>query len=101
MQVYDRLVKLAEVYPVSGNKGGSYMTAFSDGLLEINIINVCFCLLPAPELSHAHCELPNAQAGIVTTVHGVQIIIAFAVLFVDQSYCESFCMPCKLILYAA
>ncbi len=40
MQVYDRLIKLTEAYPISGNRGGSYLTALSIGAFEINLIYV-------------------------------------------------------------
>ena len=40
MQVYDRLQTVAQAYPISGNKGGSYTTIFSIGAFEINLIYV-------------------------------------------------------------
>ena len=39
-QIWERLVKIGEVYPIGGNKDGSYLTAFSLGAFEINLINV-------------------------------------------------------------
>ena len=40
VQVYERLVVLGENYPIGGNKHGSYLTGWSLGSLEINIIYV-------------------------------------------------------------
>jgi Na+/proline symporter len=40
MQVWENLTKLASMYPVDGNKGGSYLTMFSQGGLIFGIINI-------------------------------------------------------------
>lgn len=39
-QVYENLVKVAEMFPVAGNKGGSYLTMFSKGGFIFGIINI-------------------------------------------------------------
>ena len=49
VQVYDRLVVIGQNFPIGGNKGGSYLTGWSLGSLEINLINVSalrFCCYP-------------------------------------------------------
>jgi Na+/proline symporter len=38
--VWEHLTKLAETYPVEGNKGGSYLTMFSKGGFVFGIINI-------------------------------------------------------------
>ena len=48
MQVYERLVVIGENYPIGGNKHGSYLTGWSLGSLEINLINVSAYSLMSP-----------------------------------------------------
>ena len=40
MQVWENLTKLADTFPVAGNKGGSYLTMFSKGGFVFGIINI-------------------------------------------------------------
>ena len=40
IQIWERLVEIGKVYPVGGNKDGSYLTVYSLGAFEINLINV-------------------------------------------------------------
>ena len=40
VQIYERLVVISQNYPIGGNKHGSYLTGWSLGSLEINLINV-------------------------------------------------------------
>ncbi|KAK9809017.1 hypothetical protein WJX72_007974 [[Myrmecia] bisecta] len=36
--IYERLIIVGQTFPIPGNKAGSYMTGFSQGALEVNII---------------------------------------------------------------
>ena len=38
LQIYERLKANTEAFPIAGNKAGSYLTGFSRGGLEVNII---------------------------------------------------------------
>ena len=40
MQVWENLHKMAEIFPVDGNMGGSYLTMFSKGGFIFGIINI-------------------------------------------------------------
>ena len=41
--MYDNLVKLADLYPVAGNRGGSYLTFWAINGLKFGILQAVSC----------------------------------------------------------
>jgi hypothetical protein len=70
-QVWEHLTKLAETYPVEGNKGGSYLTMFSKGGFVFGIINIIGAQAYSGMLAAAYA-LSTAQgcAGVQTRLRG-------------------------------
>ncbi|KAK9840695.1 hypothetical protein WJX84_007535, partial [Apatococcus fuscideae] len=62
--VYDRLQTVAQAYPISGNKGGSYTTIFSIGAFEINLIYV------VTAFSALFCDQSYWQSAIAASPEG-------------------------------
>ena len=55
-EMYDRMVKYAEVVPVSGNRGGSYLTMWSLQGIKFGILQVSPAKKPMKP-TQAHCCL--------------------------------------------
>ena len=56
--MWENLTKLADTFPVAGNKGGSYLTMFSKGGFVFGIINIIGVLLRMVVIAPHACGVP-------------------------------------------